>query len=126
MTSVPRPIDLRRALLGHLLVAAAPVGVGALVSALRAELGDSAADPKRVSDMLRYQARIGRVRRVGRGLYEVVPGALSKATAWRCVNWRLEQERADQRWLRADASRWASPLPGRCEVKVQSEALEPC
>jgi hypothetical protein len=126
MSSAPRPIDLRRALLGHLLVAGAPVGVGALVSALRAELGDSAADPKRVSDMLRYQVGVGRVRRVGRGLYEVVPGALSKATAWRCVNWRLEQERADQRWLRSDAVTRASPLPGCSEVNVQSEALEPC
>jgi hypothetical protein len=90
-------------MLGQLLAAGGPLNVGQLVALLAAELGDVAVDPKRVSDMLRYQVRIGRVRRVGRGLYEVIPGALSKATAWRCVNWRLEQERADQRWLRAQA-----------------------
>jgi hypothetical protein len=70
-----------------------------LVDALSDLVGDEAAAAKRISDVLRYQVRLGRVRRVERGAYEVVPGAMPKATAWRCVNWRREQ----QRWWQEQA-----------------------
>ena len=91
-------------MLGQLLAAGEPLSVGQLVALLAAELGDEAVDATRVSDMLRYQTRIERVRRVARGRYEVVPDALSTSMAWRCLNWRREQDRAHQRWLQQRAS----------------------
>ncbi len=100
-----RLVDLRRAVIGHLLVVGSPVTVGQVVDALADVFGRDAVGPKRVSDLLRYQVRLGRVRRLDRGVYESVPGALSKATAWRCVNWQREQERERQRWLRDCAAR---------------------
>ncbi|HEX6425948.1 MAG TPA: hypothetical protein VFZ79_20820 [Acidimicrobiales bacterium] len=88
-----RPVDLRRAVLALLLASPGPVPVRRVVDSLVHELGDGAVTAKQVADMLRYQVRHGRVRRVDRGVYEAVPGALSRSTAWRCVNWRREHER---------------------------------
>lgn len=85
-----RPIDLRRALLGHLLTAGDPVTVRGLVDALAGDFGADA-EPKRIADMLRYQVRRGRVRRTARGVYQAMPGAFARSTAWRCVNWRRLQ-----------------------------------
>jgi hypothetical protein len=98
------PVDLRRAVLGHLIRAGGPVAVGDLSDGLVREFGP-AAGGKRLADLLRYQARLGRVRRVRRGVYQFVPGSLSKTTAWRCVNWRTERERTQARsdvpWARS-------------------------
>lgn len=95
------PLDLRRAVLAHLILARRPVSLGELVDALPADLG-SLVDRKRVADMLRYQEGLGRVRRVRRGVYQYVPGSLAKATAWRCIHWRREHERVHgsgvERW----------------------------
>jgi hypothetical protein len=96
------PVDLRRAVLGHLVGAGSPVPLQDVCDTLRPEFG-LLADPKRVSDVLRYQARLGRVRRVRRGVYEYVPGSVSRATLWRCRNWRSEKERQHERWLRDHA-----------------------
>ncbi len=95
-----RPLDLRRALLGCLLVAAAPLTIAQLVDALAQDFAREATLPKRVADALRYQVALGRVRRVDRGVYEIVSGSMSRATAWRCVNWKRERERSHQRWVR--------------------------
>jgi hypothetical protein len=92
-----RPLDLRRALLGHLVTASRPVDLDALVAMVVREFGDPLGAPagrKRVADVLGYQCRLGRVRRVGRARYEYVPGSMARATAWRCVNWRTERDRA--------------------------------
>jgi hypothetical protein len=90
------PIDLRRAVLGHLIRAERPVAIDDLVRAVAPEFG-AMASCKRISDLLRYQARLGHVRRMRRGVYEFVPGSLSKSTAWRCLNWRRERERMQHR-----------------------------
>jgi len=88
-----------------MLTAGGPVSVRRLVAALTDELGPGIVDHKRVSDMLRYQAGLGRVRRVARGVYEVVPGAMSRSTAWRCMAWRRERDRRIARWTRDRAAR---------------------
>ncbi len=89
----PSPLDLRRAVLSHLMRTGAPVRLATLVAALRPDFGPYA-DAKRVSDVLRYQARLGRARRVARGTYQYVPGSVPRTTAWRCHNWRQERARA--------------------------------
>ena len=88
-----QPLDLRRAVLATLLGAQGPVRISQVVAVLEAHFGPGAGDPKRVSDLLRHQMRLGRVRRVERGVYTIVPGAIPKTTAWRCINWRREMER---------------------------------
>jgi hypothetical protein len=52
---------------------------------------------KRVSDVLRWQMRRGRVVREQRGSYRFVPGSMSTSTAWRCLHWR---QLAEQRRFR--------------------------
>ena len=98
-------LDLRRAILGHLLATRSPVTVAEVVAAMTAAFGAEAITPKRVADVLRYQARRGRVRRVDRGVYQVVPEAIPKATAWRCVNWRRAADLAAERAKREAAAR---------------------
>lgn len=89
----PDELDRRRAMLGFLLQARRPVTIAQVVDHLTATCGPHVVTGKRVADMLRYQVGLGRVRRVARGTYEAVPGAIPRATAWRCVNWRKEQAR---------------------------------
>ncbi len=48
---------------------------------------------QRVADMARYQARLGRVRRVGRGRYIGVPAGMSRSMRWRSRNWKLLHDR---------------------------------
>jgi hypothetical protein len=91
-----RDLDVRRAVLGTLLSSGSPVRVGELVDLLAPWFGPDVG-PKRLSDLLRHQVRMGRVRRVDRGLYAIVPGAVPRTTAWRCVNWRHEVERSSHR-----------------------------
>ena len=79
-------------MLGHLLVAGAPVSIPELIDALADRFG-GCVDAKRISDVLRYQVGLGRVRRLERGVYEIVPGVVPRSTAWRCVNWQREQLR---------------------------------
>jgi hypothetical protein len=97
VAAIARPIDLRRAVLGRLLASGAPVTIAALVDEMNRVFGVDVVSPKRIADVLRYQVRLGRVRRVDRGVYQVVPGALPKATAWRCLNWRVERDYQDER-----------------------------
>lgn len=105
-------VDVRRALLGQLLEAGGPVPIEVLVGHLAAAFGHDVASPKRASDILRYQMRLGRVRRVARGTYEAEPRAMSRSMIWRCINWRRERVRQDQRRmhdLRARPSRTSTP-----------------
>lgn len=99
---------MRRAILGHLLTARFPVTVADVAAAMTLEFGPEAVTPKRVADVLRYQVRLGRVRRVDRGVYQAVPEAIPKATAWRCVNWRRAAEHAAARARREAAARMSS------------------
>ena len=97
LVPLPRPIDVRRALLGHLITSGGPATLDDLVAALAGAFGAAWAEPggrRQVAELARYQVRLGRVRRVRCGVYEIVPGTLSRSTAWRCVNWRGELARA--------------------------------
>jgi hypothetical protein len=81
---------LRRAVVGVLLVARQPQSIDDVLRGLRSRGltppdGQQRTRRKIVADVLRYQATLGRVRRLERGVYEVVPGALSRSMRDRCV-----------------------------------------
>ncbi len=49
--------------------------------------------PSRViADLLAYQARVGKVRKVGSATFVALPGSMSRSTRWRCLHWRNELE----------------------------------
>ena len=49
--------------------------------------------PSRViADLLAYQARVGKVRKVGPATFAVVFLSMSRSTRWRCLHWRNELE----------------------------------
>jgi hypothetical protein len=70
-----------------LLTAGNPVSIGEIVDRLSGDPRLAPVNPKRISDVLAHQFRMGKVRRVRRGVYEMVPGAVSRTTEWRCRNW---------------------------------------
>jgi hypothetical protein len=85
-------LTLRRALIGILLEAQRPMKVGEVVAAL--ELAGVTTPPRAkpinmvIADMLAYQSRIGRVVRVRRATYAVVPSSMSRSMRHRCRHWR--------------------------------------
>lgn len=84
-------LTLRRALFAVLLDAGGALAVTDIVDALHAAgVTVSRAKPvnKVIADMLAYQVRAGRVRRVSRAMYAVIPTALSRSTQRRCRLWR--------------------------------------
>ena len=89
----PRNIELRRAVMRVLLRAEAPVRVAEIVQTLqdvdRIEVADARATTpsQRVSNLLGWQVRQGRVRRVDRGVYVAVPEAIPRTTRWRIEHW---------------------------------------
>ena len=99
---------MRRAILGHLLTARSPITVPDVVAAVSGAFDPEEITPKRVAEVLRYQVRLGRVRRVDRGVYQAVPEAFPKATAWRCVNWKRAAAHAAERARREAAARTSS------------------
>lgn len=90
---VPRNVELRRAVLRILLRANAPMRVAEIVRALEdddhlfVEAHRAASASQRVSNLLGWQVRQGRVRRVGWGAYVVVPEAIPRTTRWRIEHW---------------------------------------
>ena len=101
----PRPIDVRRAVLGVFIrcaIAGVADGVadGISLSQIRAALlshDGIELEGKRLADLVRWQMRRGRVRRVRRGHYAFVLGSMSRSSAWRCLHW---QDVARRRWER--------------------------
>jgi hypothetical protein len=91
MELVPiRGIRLRRAVLGTLLNAERAMTVDEIVTSLHAHglttMPGLTRRPNRViADLLAHQARMGRVRKVRRATFAVVPGAVSASTRSR---WR--------------------------------------
>lgn len=66
-----RPVDVRRALLGHLITSGRPTTLDDLVATLVCAFGAAWAEPgarRQVAELARYQVRLGRVRRVRRGV----------------------------------------------------------
>ena len=84
-------IVLRRAIVGTLLRASRPMSVAEIIATVlvsRPLIADGhPLTPKNTSDVLGYQTRIGRVRRVRRGVYEAIPATWPRSTAWRYINW---------------------------------------
>lgn len=83
---------LRRAVLGILLEAGTALTVHEVVERLHAHGRTTMphltkAPAMVISDLLRYQKRIGRVERVARGRYRLAT-AFSRSTEWRYRNWR--------------------------------------
>ena len=97
-----RPIDVRRAVLGMLMRADEGLSLGEMRAALLSRDGIGV-DGKRLADLVRWQMRRGRVRRVRRGRYAFVVGSMSRSSAWRCLLWKLVAARRrrerDQRGL---------------------------
>ena len=104
-TWLPLNIDLRRAVLGVLIQRGGePVSLSEICTQLievdRIDLrptSPTSTPAKRVSDVLRWQTRRGRVVRVKRGSYRFVPGSVSASMKWRCLHWR---QLAEQRRFR--------------------------
>ena len=92
----PRPIDIRRAVLGMLMRADEGLSLGEMRAALLSRDGIEV-DGKRLADLVRWQMRRGRVSRVRRGRYAFVVGSMSRSSAWRCLHWKLVARR---RWER--------------------------
>jgi len=100
---------LRRAVLGILLAAREPLTAREIAADLH--LGGATTQPmlskgtsRVIADLLAYQARIGRVRKVGPATFVVLPGSMSRSTRWRCLHWRDEVAR-----LRALADEFPPP-----------------
>jgi len=93
----PRPIDVRRAVLGVLMRCSASgavegLSLGELRAALLSRDGIDL-DGKRLADLVRWQMRRGRVSRVRRGRYAFVVGSMSPSSAWRCLHWQVLAKR---------------------------------
>jgi hypothetical protein len=86
-------INLRRAIVGTVLRADRPMTVAevidAVVSSRPATNNGAPLSPRFTADVLRYQARLGRLRRVRRGEYVAIRDAWSRTTAWRYANWEI-------------------------------------
>ena len=67
-----------------------------IVTALSEEI-PTGVSGKRVADVLRFQESAGRVRRVSRGVYQLVPSTMSPSTRWRSLNWQRVRK---QWWAR--------------------------
>jgi hypothetical protein len=85
--SCPRPIDVRRAVLGALIRGADEgLNLGEIRVALLSQ--GIELEGKRLADLVRWQMRRGRVIRVRRGRYAFVVGSMSRSSTWRCLHWQ--------------------------------------
>jgi len=97
---VRRSTVLKYAVIGTLIRADCALTIAELTERMRCSrpidgvLGELT--PKRLSDMLRAQVAVGRVYRVRRGCYRVVPVAMARTTTWRYVRWELQFDRYAQ------------------------------
>ena len=89
---------LRRAVLGILLAAGEPLTARDIAATLR--LGGVTTKPmlskgtsRVVADVLAYQERVGKVRKLGPATFFVLPASMSRSTRWRCLHWRDEVAR---------------------------------
>lgn len=86
-------LDLRRAVMRILLRSDDPRSLAEIVWHLQDVDGIDVVpgrdvDPHhRISDLLNWQVRRGRVRRIRRGWFEVVPDSLSRTNRWRIEHW---------------------------------------
>ena len=107
-----RNIALRRAVMRVLMRAREPVRVAEIVRRLEEDdhiaISDTreATASQRVSNLLGWQVRRGRVRRVARGKYLVIPDAIPRTTRWRIEHWdELDRAGLSRRRRLADEDR---------------------
>ena len=84
----------REAVLAVLLEVGRPLTIEQILAYLessRVRIGQVAQPNKAVSDVMRYQARLGRVIRMGRGLYRAGPMP-------RTTDWRMRARLRDRSW----------------------------
>ena len=121
----PVPISgllLRRAVLGVLLAAGGPLTAAEVAEVLHRSGATTrptlTKGPSRViADLLAYQARLGRVAKVGPASFAIVASSLSRSTRQRCLRWRLQVAEATElvRVWREQHLLHASPLSDAAE-----------
>ena len=94
-------LTLRRAVFAILLEERGPLTVGEVVEALHAAgvttySWTGKPTHRVVADMLAYQVRGGRVRRVERATYQVIASSMSRSTQRRCRQWRERLSNFDE------------------------------
>ncbi len=82
-----RTIDVRRMVLGALLIAGTELSITDIVRDVDERVRITV-PARTVSEVCRHQTSAGRVVRVARGVYRAVPAAFSASTMWRCRTWR--------------------------------------
>lgn len=85
-----KPIDVRRMVLGALLIAGTELSIPDIVQSIDDRVGIRV-PARTVAEVCRHQLRAGRVVRVSRGVYRVQPMAFSASTIWRCRTCRPAQ-----------------------------------
>ena len=102
---IPIPIDIRRAVLAVLIRAGGgPLTIADIVRRTKSDSGlDLASLPgvaphRRVSDILRHQARMGRAAAVNRATYVLDLATYSDRTRWRCLHWQQAAEQRMSAW----------------------------
>ena len=114
---------ITEAALGVLIESGRPMTIGQILADLegRRVLLAKENPRKALSDVLRYQTRTGRVRRVGRGRYEI--REVSRTTAWRFRTRLLRRNWEDTTWELADSRpSYDVPLPPEVAAAVEAEA----
>lgn len=114
---------ITEAALGVLIHVGRPMTIGQIL----ADLGSrgvrlaKADPPKALSDVLRYQARTGRVRKVGRGRYEILH--VSRTTAWRYRTRLLRRNWEDTAWELTDSRpSYDVPVPAELAQAAGAES----
>jgi hypothetical protein len=114
---------ITEAALGVLIEAGRPMTIGQILADLEARGVRLARENpgKALSDVLRYQTRTGRVRKVGRGRYEVRP--LPRTTTWRFRTRLLRRNWEDTTWELTDSRpSYDVPLPPELAARAETEA----
>jgi hypothetical protein len=110
---------LRHAVIGTLLRAVRPLSIGEITArVLDRRPVDTVVgplSPKRMSDMLRFQVRQGRVRRVARGRYAAVPDGMGRTTRWRYQRWEHTFDMVVDEIAQLRAT-WMAPHPDPVEI----------
>ena len=96
-------LAVRRAVVGTLLRERRPMRVGEIVQEVLASRPvrwrGKLLTGEKVDDVLRYQERLGRVERVGRGLWMAIPSAFSRTGTWRYTRWERQWDLDPPSWI---------------------------
>jgi hypothetical protein len=116
---------MTEAAVGVLLEVGRPMTIGEILAYLerRGILLATGHPRKALSDLLRYQARRGRVRRIGRGRYEV--RRVARTTAWRYRTRLRRRNWEDTTWELTDSRpTYDVPLPPELAAAAEAAARQ--